>query len=279
MLETQKPISGLRKGFTLIELLVVIAIIAILIALLLPAVQQAREAARRSSCKNNLKQLGLAFHNYNETHTIFPPASVSSSAIGAFALILPYMEQSALYDKWNFSLPQNDAANASASSTPVIAYFCPSKPRSSLNSSSTAYGDYAVSSGTGHSNSATHSNWKGMFNQNSNTRLRDVTDGTTNTFMAGEKTTKESTALISCQYRWGWHATRNTQQVRINETVVTASPVRIFDDNTANFGSDHVGGAHFVFADGSVHFLSENMDFELYQNLSNKADGNVVSFP
>tara|TARA_R110002111_G_scaffold126741_5_gene191429 strand:- start:6173 stop:7012 length:840 start_codon:yes stop_codon:yes gene_type:complete len=279
MLDTQKPISGIRKGFTLIELLVVIAIIAILIALLLPAVQQAREAARRSSCKNNLKQLGLAFHNYNETHTIFPPASINPSAIGAFAFILPFMEQSALYNKWNFELPQLDAANVSASNTPVIAYFCPSKPRSSLNNSSNAFGDYAVSSGTGNSNSGVHSNWKGMFNQNSNTRLRDVTDGTTNTFMAGEKTTKESTALTSCQYRWGWHATRNTQQARINETVVTTTPARAWNDDTANFGSDHVGGAHFVFADGSVHFLSENMDFELYQNLSNKADGKVTSFP
>ncbi|MFH1302133.1 MAG: DUF1559 domain-containing protein [Planctomycetota bacterium] len=279
MLESQKPTSGIRKGFTLIELLVVIAIIAILIALLLPAVQQAREAARRSSCKNNLKQLGLALHNYAETHSIFPPGSVGPNAIGVFAFILPFMEQSALYNKWDFNLPHLDVANRPACSTPVTAYFCPSKPRSSLNSSTTAYGDYAVSSGTGNSNSAAQANWKGMFNQNSNTRIRDITDGTTNTFAAGEKRTVENNTLTGYQYRWGYHATRNTQQVHINQTVITTSPARGFDDNTANFGSDHIGGAHFVFADGSVHFLSENMNFTVYQHLSNKADGNVVEFP
>lgn len=278
MLETQKKPTVLQRGFTLIELLVVIAIIAILIALLLPAVQQAREAARRSTCKNNLKQLGLAFHNYAETHTIFPPGSVRSNNIGIFAFILPYMEQSALYNKWDFNLPQNNAANVEANSTPVVAYFCPSKPRSSLNSSTQAYGDYAVSSGTGHSNSDTHSNWKGMFNMNSNTRLRDVTDGATSTFAAGEKRTVES-SLGSPQYRWGWHATRNTQKAHINQNVADLTPATGWDDNSANFGSDHVGGAHFVFADGSVHFLSENMNFTVYQQLSDKADGNVVSFP
>ena len=279
MLETQKKPTVFQRGFTLIELLVVIAIIAILIALLLPAVQQAREAARRSTCKNNMKQLGLAFHNYAETHTIFPPASVRSNNIGVFAFILPYMEQSALYNKFNFSLDHLHADNKPANITPVIAYFCPSKPRSSLNNSNTAFGDYAVSSGTGHSNSADHANWKGMFNQNSNTRLRDVVDGTTNTFAAGEKRTVEHNTLTGYQYRWGYHATRNTQQVHINQTVITTSPARTFNDNTANFGSDHVGGAHFVFADGSVHFLSENMNFTVYQHLSDKADGNTVNFP
>lgn len=280
MLEAQKKLFYYRRGFTLIELLVVIAIIAILIALLLPAVQQAREAARRSTCKNNLKQIGVALHNYNETHTILPPGSIgpSTNAHSAWAFILPFMEQSVLYNKWNFSLVQNHANNREANSTPVTSYFCPSKPRPSLNDSNQAYGDYAVSTGTGHSNSASHSNWKGIFNQNSNTRLRDVTDGTSNTFAVGEKRTVEA-SLTSPQYRWGWHAARNTQQARINETVITTSPVRNWDDNTANFGSDHVGGAHFLFSDGSVHFLSENMNFTLYQNLSDKADGNVVSFP
>lgn len=278
MLETQKKPTAVQRGFTLIELLVVIAIIAILIALLLPAVQQAREAARRSTCKNNMKQLGLAFHNYHETHSIFPPASVGPGAIGVFAFILPYMEQANLYNKWNFSLPQNNAANQDANSAPVMAYFCPSRPRSSLNSSSQAYGDYAVSSGTGHCNSGTHSNWKGMFNQNSNTRLRDVTDGASNVFSAGEKRTVES-SLTSPQYRWGWHATRNTQKAHINQNVADLTPATGWDDNSANFGSEHVGGAHFVFTDGSVHFLSENMNFTVYQQLSDKADGNVVSFP
>lgn len=279
MLETRKKPTTFQRGFTLIELLVVIAIIAILIALLLPAVQQAREAARRSTCKNNLKQLGLALHNYNETHSIFPPASVTANQIGVFAFILPYMEQANLYNKWNFSLTQGDVANRPANSTPVPGYFCPSKPRSSLNSSTQAYGDYAVSSGTGQSNGGAQSDWKGMFNRDSNTRLRDITDGTTNTFAAGEKRTVENGTLTGQQYRWGYHAVRTTQQVHINQTVITTTPARIFNDSTANFGSEHVGGAHFVFADGSVHFLSENMNFTVYQHLSDKADGNVTQFP
>ncbi|WP_298863830.1 DUF1559 domain-containing protein [uncultured Gimesia sp.] len=114
-----------KRGFTLIELLVVIAIIAILIALLLPAVQQAREAARRSTCKNNMKQLGLALHNYNETHSVLPPGTINgagSAALGnqpatnglnhtAYTLLLPYMDQAPLYNKWNFDIASSGATN------------------------------------------------------------------------------------------------------------------------------------------------------------------------
>ena len=114
-----------KRGFTLIELLVVIAIIAILIALLLPAVQQAREAARRSTCKNNMKQLGLALHNYNETHGILPPGCINgagSAALGnqpatnglnhtGFTLLLPYMDQAPLYNQWNFDIASGGALN------------------------------------------------------------------------------------------------------------------------------------------------------------------------
>ncbi|MCH9653479.1 MAG: DUF1559 domain-containing protein [Planctomycetes bacterium] len=114
-----------KRGFTLIELLVVIAIIAILIALLLPAVQQAREAARRSTCKNNMKQLGLALHNYNETHGILPPGCINGAgalALGnqpatnglnhtAYTLLLPFMDQAPLYNKWNFDIASGGATN------------------------------------------------------------------------------------------------------------------------------------------------------------------------
>jgi len=130
--------SSRRCGFTLIELLVVIAIIAILVALLLPAVQQAREAARRSQCKNNLKQLGLAFHNYHETHGTLPGgAHCALNTTGHchtwVEMLLPYIDQGPLYNRLDFSLPNNDLANASVlngwSTTPLM---CPSDSSAGL---------------------------------------------------------------------------------------------------------------------------------------------------
>ncbi len=121
------------KGFTLIELLVVIAIIAILIALLLPAVQQAREAARRTQCKNNLKQIGLALHNYHDTFNIFPPGNVTMgpccgtpSLINWAISILPYIDQANLQQTYNFNLPNEDPINQKALQQSIPAYNCPS---------------------------------------------------------------------------------------------------------------------------------------------------------
>ncbi|HUG17960.1 MAG TPA: DUF1559 domain-containing protein [Planctomycetaceae bacterium] len=122
-----------RPGFTLIELLVVIAIIAILIALLLPAVQQAREAARRSSCKNNLKQFGLATHNYAEVHTKLPLClNATNRPISVHTYLLPYLEQSALYQSVDFNTSWNSAANAAARATPVSTFICPSETTPTL---------------------------------------------------------------------------------------------------------------------------------------------------
>ncbi len=130
-----------RRGFTLIELLVVIAIIAILIALLLPAVQQAREAARRTQCKNNIKQIGLALHNYHDTHTLFPPGSTGSHTVHQF--ILPFLEQANIYNRMTFQslipgctnercaeIYNIDRANiqAIAANTVVTTFICPSSP-------------------------------------------------------------------------------------------------------------------------------------------------------
>lgn len=126
------------RGFTLIELLVVIAIIAVLIAMLLPAVQQAREAARRSQCKNNLKQIGLALANYESTHSCFPPGrieqivgSTATDYVSWTALILPYMDQSAMYNQYNTNLMWNDPANAAMVGKKVVVYTCPTNPEES----------------------------------------------------------------------------------------------------------------------------------------------------
>lgn len=149
------------QGFTLIELLVVIAIIAVLIALLLPAVQQARESARRTQCKNNLKQLGLALHNYHDVHGVLPPALVASGRYCAnpfrlnttgFVLILPYMDQAPLYTAYNFDRPSSLSEDTNCSTPPpaaggvtvstanqaiyskkLAAHLCPSDPQSNVN--------------------------------------------------------------------------------------------------------------------------------------------------
>ena len=286
------------RGFTLVELLVVIAIIGILIALLLPAVQAAREAARRSQCSNNLKQIGLALQNYHDTFKVFPPGALYDSSatsnggdrISGWVLILPFMEAGTVHDLWDFNYGYDDAQNNAGKKEAVDGLFCPSKPRPEKATSSIAYGDYALSSGTGNINSATTNYWRGMFHQNTNCRFRDILDGTSNTIAAGEKCT-EWTSLTSPQYRWGWHASRNMCYAMNKQVVgdaaypfvtdtgtVTPGTSAVWDDRWANFGGEHPGGAQFVAADGAVHFVSETIEMDLYRNLGDKADGNVAGF-
>lgn len=288
------------RGFTLVELLVVIAIIGILIALLLPAVQAAREAARRSQCSNNLKQIGLALHNYHDTFKIFPPGSLADTtsadgtgahAMSGWILILPFMEAGAIHDLWDFNYNYDHANNAAGRRTPVDGLFCPSRPRPEKASSTVAYGDYAWSNGTGHINTTVSNKyWRGMFALNSVCRFRDITDGTSNTIAAGEKRTAQQ-SLTSPQFRWGWHAVRNMVYAMNKDVVpdaaypfidyngnVVAGTSAAWNDQWANFGSEHAGGAQFVAADGGVHFVSETIDMELYQNLGDKADKEVAAF-
>jgi len=191
------------RGFTLIELLVVIAIIAILISLLLPAVQQAREAARRTQCKNNLKQLGLALHNYHDIHNVFPsgytargvvssdPAAVETGPGFAWGtMLLPMMDQGNLYESLDFSLDAVDPANLAAADYVLEMFLCPTDPaprKFTLPSGTElpasnyvgifGYGNVSMAPGTG----------TGIFYRNSSTRFRDVTDGTSNTICIGER--------------------------------------------------------------------------------------------
>ena len=203
--------SSSRRGFTLIELLVVIAIIAILIALLLPAVQQAREAARRSTCKNNLKQLGIAMHNYHETHSIFPRANFerqesttygyggySYFAFSAQAMMLPFLDQAPLYNQFNFSLAPNQSTNNTVKQAVIPAFLCPSDTRNISNGGGYNYGpgnSYAVCAGPSlywfayAPSGTTPTNLQhqvGMFNYRKAVRLRDLTDGASNTIAASE---------------------------------------------------------------------------------------------
>ena len=186
-----------RRGFTLIELLVVIAIIAILIALLLPAVQQAREAARRSTCKNNMKQLGLAIHNYHDTHRVFPrgnfervdlPADSGdggNSYLGfsAHTMLLPFLDQAALYNLVDFNNVTTNPANATVRNTKVPAFRCPSD----FDYSGTQPGNnYVVCGGPSVWYNLSSSNEVGMFNYRKVVRFRDIVDGTSNVIAASE---------------------------------------------------------------------------------------------
>lgn len=192
-----------RRGFTLIELLVVIAIIAVLIALLLPAVQQAREAARRSQCKNNLKQIGLGLHNYHDTFNRFPQGAYwdyHPSGAASFprsytwiSMILPYVDQAPLYNGINFSSPawNQSVAGKNLQAYELEGFLCPSDP---------GFGGELSRHGVGHSNYAGAEGWDwwkrpgttlaGVFNLNTHTRIAMITDGTSNTVMISECSTR-----------------------------------------------------------------------------------------
>ncbi|MFQ5731091.1 MAG: DUF1559 domain-containing protein [Planctomycetaceae bacterium] len=196
-----------RRGFTLIELLVVISIIAILIALLLPAIQQAREAARRSSCQNNLKQIGLALHNYHDVYKTFPPEAIWSEPVdrrgfnrAAFprnftwiAMILPYLEERQLYDRINFSfpiLPQTHVDGSMLVAKKIKVLMCPSDPgfASGMNRHNIAWTNYAGAEGWDYL-ARRNGPLAGVFTLLTITRIRDILDGTANTIMVGEVTT------------------------------------------------------------------------------------------
>jgi prepilin-type N-terminal cleavage/methylation domain-containing protein/prepilin-type processing-associated H-X9-DG protein len=179
----------IRRGFTLIELLVVIAIIAVLIALLLPAVQAAREAARRAQCVNNLKQIGLALHNYHSSQERFPiGASCNQGAINcntwnsmsAQAQMLPQMEQQAMFNAINFSLLNTTADNTTVYNAKINTFLCPSDG----NAGNANFNSYAASRGTTSTSNANTTT--GLFANRDCYGIRDATDGTSNTVAFGE---------------------------------------------------------------------------------------------
>tara|TARA_R110002095_G_scaffold164595_1_gene142526 strand:- start:465 stop:1382 length:918 start_codon:yes stop_codon:yes gene_type:complete len=293
-----------QKGFTLIELLVVIAIIAILIALLLPAVQQAREAARRSTCKNSLKQIGIAMHNYHDTHSVFPPCVIdvalggtNHNLLGWATMILPYMDQAPLYNQigshngftsvegpWELALSgTTPAANVELTDARTIlpALNCPSDPMGGINTKLGNYGksNYVACSGDLFDPPAS-STYRGISYQNSKTKMRDITDGTSNVFLTGERRT-EKTQIGSIWIGADKDGTEGTNSVARRVSAVAAATntnvvYNINGTDYAAFSSMHVGGAHFLMGDGAVRFVSENLNRDTFRNLGGIADGNVL---
>jgi len=315
----------LHRGFTLIELLVVIAIIAVLVALLLPAVQQAREAARRSTCKNKLKQIGLAMHNYHETHSVFAPSSIglgwcnsSGSNPGTdmilnrsgFILLLPYLEQSPLYNQHNMSAASSHhetgfccgltgsggtlaidyTVNANLMDRKLDIFLCPSDDgREFLSGSTYGPGPGLRGGMTNYEFSAeatlTCNQWRTqsvrtrkMFGENSNSKFKNVKDGTSNTIMFAE-TTREVANGEGCAWGYrGWVHTGADVDVGINVWDVPSSGVPTIGNlnSWGQVGSLHTGGMQVVLADGSVRFLSENINRTTLINLGRMADNQVV---
>jgi prepilin-type N-terminal cleavage/methylation domain-containing protein/prepilin-type processing-associated H-X9-DG protein len=290
MPEHNKPIRRSPAGFTLIELLVVIAIIAILIALLLPAVQQAREAARRTQCRNNLMQLGLALHNYDMSFEMLPPGTVNATGpienvpsgyhMSWVVQLLPMMEQSHMFRTVDFSVSAYDEANAPVRSSQIATLSCPSdyKPNYSIDQvGNVVASNYAASFG-GDDASINDSN-NGLLFLNSSMTFGQISDGATNTIMVGEKINPRDTSDLG--WMSGTSATLRNTGVAVNQgwdvvkyftptmTTPTTAPNATA---TGGFSSLHFGGANFLLADGSVRSISERIDTKLYSYLGNRDD-------
>lgn len=313
-----KSAANKVRGFTLIELLVVIAIIAILIALLLPAVQQAREAARRTQCKNNMKQLGLAFHNYHDVYLSFPPASTiagvgnnmdRNDAWGWPLRILPYLDQTNLYNQIGvgetLTTPHTAMSNvidyttANAGSREQLltqtipGFLCPSSPGLQVNRFQQNLGTlmYSLTSQIAVYPSA------GPYTR----AISDITDGTSNTILAGEKSLQEQ-PFLSIGSNWGNYRPCGSRIQIVHHARPINTPFdgthnatnNCYQENTPNLvtraviASAHVGGAHALMADGAVRFLSENIQSDplasnsvltgnfIYQNLFRIDDGRTI---
>lgn len=318
-------------GFTLIELLVVIAIIAVLIALLLPAVQQAREAARRTQCKNNIKQLGLGLHNYHDTMSLFPMGSMSNSlnsgTKGAWGganstpggseatwaiFIFPYIDQAPLYNMlaatFNGSIelnniPESSQAFSDATNGNIPVFGCPSDPYSGKSTAKWGLGNdyndglcinYAGCSGTvaftgtAEKDPAT---MNGMFYALSSTRMRDVTDGTSNTIMITEHLLVPDPSgerdWHGRMYRGSWvgvtSSTANPPNTTVADTLVRCTSTITVPCTNNSTGSNamyvrsiHTGGAHVGMADGQVRFVSNNISTQIFQGLGTRNGSETI---
>jgi prepilin-type N-terminal cleavage/methylation domain-containing protein/prepilin-type processing-associated H-X9-DG protein len=281
----------MRRAFTLIELLVVMAIVALLVGFLLPAVQKVREAASRAKCQNNLKQIGLALHNFAELNGFFPPAYANRPARpddylpgwGWGAFLLPFVEQAALYGQLNptrtlFGDGVNPAQPNALAQTRLPVFRCASDIGPDLNDMryNFALSNYRAVCGSGNAGGDFETNYDhgGVMFQNSSIRVIDVVDGTSSTLAVGE-----------CRYDDTHWAAIWPGMVGIDPKGIYVSCVMWQLDSYQScingpapqaFSSRHPGGASFAFCDGSVQFLAEGGDKVAIQWLAGRNDGQIV---
>jgi prepilin-type N-terminal cleavage/methylation domain-containing protein len=298
-------------GFTLIELLVVVAIIGVLIALLLPAVQAAREAARKTTCSNNLKQIGVSLQAYHAQRGTFPEGArkhirAGQKGIGWHVLVLPQLEQHNLYAE--ISPDADGGARLHTSNETVPLYFCPTAEPPSHNSSDLESANYVGVAGAG----LTRQDWPleekvcglaatdGVLYLQSNVGLKDIGDGSSHTLIVGERLIYDTTELWTLGAEWyksGGSSTPTSVCIAAAKHVIwpinviesrRVYYVRDFDapaelrqvlKNELAFGSNHPGGAHFAFADGSVHFVDESLDLSVYRGLATRQGDEVAAAP
>lgn len=220
----------------------------VLVALLLPAVQAAREAARRTQCNNNLKQIALAFHNYNDTHGTFPPAYIPDEDGKPMhswrVLILPFLEYGPIYDQYNFDEPWNSPGNRAVANTPIPVFSCPSSP-DSVGSTGT---NYMVITGSGT-----------VFDGAKAAKIADITDGTSNTILVVEVTGT---------------GTKWAEPVDLDASKL--SPPFSGGSGAGNAGSQHPGGMNAAVCDGSVQFLSDTIPRQTLDAMVTKAGNEPV---
>jgi len=304
-----------RSAFTLVELLVVIAIIGVLVSLLLPAVQSAREAARRMSCQNNLKQIGLAMHNYHDTYGKLPAGMSAHPGSGGWSWavhIMPFMELNTIHDQINFQAAPDDASNSVIIQTVVPTYLCPSSPQPQVNDDPSlplqATNSYAASAGCNMYIPSRCSNdpEEAVFIHQRQFGFKDITDGLSNTIMVGEVQWRVgpypngSGSVRNTQHLYGghvdgpWYAFGDACGTGTGDGDVdyrrTFAVMRVagwpinnvhagggtwWDESTHAFGSSHPGGAQFVYGDGSVQYLSENIEHRVNSWWPNASGGNL----
>lgn len=285
------------RGFTLVELLVVIAIIGVLVGLLLPAVQAARSAARRISCDNNLKQLGLALHNYEGAFRrlpagyIYKRGSQGNHAGAAWgALSLQFLELTNVQAKIDFKVPMFDPLNAAVRENHLPVFLCPEDTVSADGFVEMGDERYAMASYVGSFGPPdlddTQEKRDGLFSRNSDTRFAEISDGLSNTLACGERQNGPFRKGGVHGPHFSYETTWSGAIREISDPTDDHGHMVLFQTgNTPNspysddrdVSAPHVGYANFLLSDGSVRLIIEEIDFAVYQSLSTRAGGEVVS--